>query len=320
MPNVSVVIPTYNSAHLLDDALQSVLEQTYKDFEIIVVDDGSTDNTAEVISKYDDKLRYFRVDNGGPAKARNYGISKSTGKYIAFLDADDKWLPTKLEKQMNMFEQNPEFGMVFTENSLFDARGIYKNSLGKDRLLKGNNLAQNIFLYSNIGTPTVMVRKDVFDAIGLFEESMVQAEDDNMWIRIAANYQVGFIDGSLVQVRDHSHRLTRTDKNLIEYVRNNITMLSSNYGDKVKKSIEKAVPRKLAKVEFDIGYSYFEKQEYKKARQAFIRSMSHSFYDFNILLYLIVAFAPDCLRRLVKFIKRKLFPSYRNKSTWIRYD
>jgi glycosyltransferase involved in cell wall biosynthesis len=134
MLNVSVVIPTYNSAHLLDDALQSVLEQTYKDFEIIVVDDGSTDNTSEVVSKYNDKLHYFRVDNRGPAKARNYGISKATGKYIAFLDADDKWLPTKLEKQVSMFEQNPEFGMVFTENSLFDAKGIYKNSLGKEKL------------------------------------------------------------------------------------------------------------------------------------------------------------------------------------------
>ena len=113
MPQVSVVIPTYKRAQFLDEVLQSAFNQTFKDFEVIVVNDGSTDQTKQLLEEYGDKIRYIFQENSGPAKSRNRGIKESLGKYIAFLDADDVWFPLKLEKQIRMFRECPELAMVF---------------------------------------------------------------------------------------------------------------------------------------------------------------------------------------------------------------
>jgi glycosyltransferase involved in cell wall biosynthesis len=168
MTEISVIIPVYNSSEYILEALDSVFAQSFKDFEVIVVDDGSTDDTRQKIQNYSHKIRYFYQENGGPSKARNLGIRESTGKYIAFLDADDVWLPSKLEKQIAEFKKNPDLGMVITENSLFDERGVYRATVGKSNYLMQGDLVTNIFLRSGVVTPTVMVRREVFDKIGFF--------------------------------------------------------------------------------------------------------------------------------------------------------
>jgi glycosyltransferase involved in cell wall biosynthesis len=157
-PLVSVIVPTYNYAEFIGEAIKSVLDQTIQDFEILVIDDGSTDNTKEVVLSFGDKVRYFYQSQQGPAKARNKGIVESKGEYIAFLDADDVWLPSKLEKQVNLFRSNPKLGMVVTDNFLFDDAGIYREYVNKKGYLITGDVVANIFINSGVVTPTVMVR------------------------------------------------------------------------------------------------------------------------------------------------------------------
>jgi glycosyltransferase involved in cell wall biosynthesis len=318
MPEVSVIIPVYNSSRFINEALESVFTQTFKDYEIILVDDGSTDNTRQIIEKYSDKLIYFRQENGGPAKARNFGIKKSRGKFIAFLDADDIWLPLKLERQIDAFKKNPELGMVATDNSLFDEKGVYRKSVGKkDYLLKGD-IVRNILIHSGVVTPTVMVRREVFDALGLFEEQLRIAEDDNMWIRISSHYDIDVIDEPLAKIRDHQFRTMRTSGNLAQYVEKNMQLLTSNYGDEVKRRVEPIIPRKLTEMYFNQGYSKLEKHEFKAARKYFITALGYDKWNWKCYFYILTSVIPVQIVNLLKFCKRRIFPAKYNQPRWTR--
>ncbi|HUL00885.1 MAG TPA: glycosyltransferase family A protein, partial [Nitrospirota bacterium] len=187
---ISVIIPTYNSDKYICEAIDSVLSQTCKDYEIIIIDDGSTDNTKNLIAENYPTVRYFYSKNKGVSSARNIGISIAQGEFIAFLDADDKWLPEKLEKQLALFENDHQVGMVFTENYYFDEHGLKEIKIFKRKLLMYGNIVRNIFLNSYVVTSTVMVRKSVFDDVGLFEEGLAIAEDDNMWMRICLKNRI----------------------------------------------------------------------------------------------------------------------------------
>lgn len=307
MPEVSVVIPTYNSAQFLGEALQSVSDQTFKDYEIIVVDDGSTDHTKQIIDKYNGKIRYIFQENGGPAKARNSGIKASSGKYIAFLDADDVWEPTKLEKQVRMFHRCPEVAMIFTENSCYSENGVYQNSMGKrERLMKGD-VAKNIFLRSGVVTPTVIVKKEIFNKIGVFEEELCMGEDDNMWVRIATDFKVSLIDEPLVKVRAHPRRVTGDKTRLLECVQTNIELLSQRYRG-VKEKIESVIPLKLSRVQFALGYDHFENYNFKEARKAFTRGIRYYIWNWENYPYFLLTLFPQKVVRRIKRLKRKISP------------
>lgn len=305
MLEVSVVIPTYNSAKFLDEALQSVFDQTFKDYEIIVVDDGSTDQTKQVIDRYGNKIRYLYQENGGPAKARNLGIRHSSGKYIAFLDADDVWLPLKLERQVCMFHQRPELAMVFTENLLFNESGVFQTSMGKRKRLMKGDVARNIFLHSEILTSSVIVRVEVFNKIGLFEEELQLAEDDNMWIRTAANFKIELIDEPLVKRRVHSQNITADRKRLFEAVQTNIQLLSQRYMG-IKERIEDVIPQKLSQVQFSLGYNHFENQELKEARKAFARGIRCYMWNWRNHVYFLLSLLPIKVMQGIKWLKRKI--------------
>ncbi|HBC47709.1 MAG TPA: hypothetical protein DEO84_02180 [candidate division Zixibacteria bacterium] len=307
-PLISVIIPTYNSAVYIEEALKSIFEQTYQDFEIIIVDDGSTDNTRQILRKYGERIQYIFQANGGPSSARNNGIRKARGKYIAFLDADDRWLPTKLQKQLSIFERNNTIGMVTTGACSFDEKGVFGYSTNKRATLMQGNIARNIFLHSNIGTPTVLVKKEVFDKIGLFEENIRQSEDDNMWIRIAANYDVELIDEALIQVRNHPSRMTLNRTELLESVQASIDLLKTKYGEKVRRSIESAVPIKLAHLQFAVGYGFYENGFYKEARKAFAKGAYYRFWYWKNPVYLLITFIPKSVIGLLRSLKRKLAP------------
>ena len=308
IPLVSVIIPTYNSADYIEEALESVFKQTFQDFEIIVIDDGSNDGTGEILKKYGDRVRYLFQDNSGPASARNKGIRIARGRYIAFLDADDIWLPTKLEKQIGLFYQCEHLGMVTTGVCSFDERGVFGFSTNKRKTLMHGDIARNIFLHSNVGTPTVMVRKEVFDNIGFFEENIRQAEDDNMWIRIAANYDIELIDETLIKVRNHPQRMTLNKSELLDSVQTNIQLLKTKYGETVRKKIEKTIPIKISKVQFAIGYGYYESGNYREARKAFLIGAYHRIWFWKNPLYFILTLIPSGLTTILKSIKRKLAP------------
>jgi glycosyltransferase involved in cell wall biosynthesis len=307
-PLVSVIIPTYNSADYIEEALESVFEQTFQDFEIIVIDDGSTDGTGEILKKYGERVKYLFQENGGPASARNRGIRIARGEYIAFLDADDLWVSTKLEKQVSLFHQRKHLGMVTTGACSFDEKGVFGYSTDKRKTLMVGDIARNIFLRSNIGTPTVMVRKEVFDSIGFFEENIRQAEDDNMWIRITAHYDVELIDEALIKIRNHPGRMTLNKSELLKSVQTSIQLLRTKYGDTVKKKIEKAVPIKISHVQFSIGYSHYENGNYREARKAFIKGAYHRIWTWKNPLFFMLTFIPPGLATYLKALRRKLAP------------
>jgi glycosyltransferase involved in cell wall biosynthesis len=211
MPEVSVIMPTYNRAHLVDRAIQSVLNQTFQDFEIIVINNYSKDNTIDVINSFNDKrikLINFR-NNGIIAKSRNQGLMKSAGDYIAFLDDDDIWEPEKLEKQIEVLRNAPEaVGAVYTGMILLDKQGrIIKKVIPKYR----GNIFYLLLTKSYIDSASALVvKKECFEHVGFFDESedLGVGDDWDMWIRIAQHYKFNFIPEVLVKIYFHGKNIT----------------------------------------------------------------------------------------------------------------
>jgi glycosyltransferase involved in cell wall biosynthesis len=199
-PLVSIVLPTYNRAHLLRRAIQSILNQTYQNFEIIVVDDCSSDNTEEVVKSFcDERIRYVRnKEHKGAPFSRNIGIRIACGEYIAFQDSDDEWLPKKLEKQMDVFKNSSrELGVVYTS--------FWRIGEGRRFRVPPSNFKLNevdiheILLETNfIGMPTAVVRKECFEKVGLFDETLPRLQEWDLWIRISRYYHFKHIDEPLV--------------------------------------------------------------------------------------------------------------------------
>ena len=206
-PVVSVIIPIYNCARYLPEAIDSVLAQTYRAFEIIVVDDGSTDNTQEVLAPYGDQIRVIRQANAGRGAARNAGILAARGDYIAFLDADDLWLPQKLEKQMALFGSRPEADWVYSDYRPFgqvSARvGSRLQMLESQPPPEGAILRRVLADWSITWTGTVLVRAECFGEIGLFDTSLPVAQDGDMWLRIASRFQAACANEVLALYRRH---------------------------------------------------------------------------------------------------------------------
>jgi glycosyltransferase involved in cell wall biosynthesis len=202
MTKVSVIVPAYNAMNYLPESLDSILAQTYLDFEVIIVNDGSTDNLSEWASELtDSRVKLISQENRGLAGARNTGLNHAQGEYIAYLDADDLWDATKLAKQIEMLEQNPEVGLVYTWIDRIEQNG---KSLGKRFK---SNLSGNIWkklLERNVISPSsAMIRRCCFDRVGLFDENLKSfVEDWDMWLRIAACYPIKVLPEPLLQYRE----------------------------------------------------------------------------------------------------------------------
>jgi len=210
-PTVSVIIPTYNRAHLIGKSIKSVLNQTYQDFEIIVIDDGSTDNTEETVKSFNNfKIRYIcHTNNQGVSVARNTGIRASRGKYIALLDSDDKWLPEKLDKQIKTFKSElPEVGVVYSNVLYIDESGKNMNKLGNPKKVEGY-IYEDLLGENYVGTSsTLLIKKECFNRVGLFDDLLKAQQDWDMWVRIAKYYRFALIKIPLVKYRFHSNRIS----------------------------------------------------------------------------------------------------------------
>ncbi|MBJ6727098.1 glycosyltransferase family 2 protein [Geomesophilobacter sediminis] len=205
---VSVIIPTHNRADLITEAIDSVLAQTYTDYEIIVVDDGSTDQTAEALGRYGDSVLYLYQSQMGPSAARNAGIKRAKGDLIAFLDSDDMWLPEKLSAQVAAMEANPSVGLVATGYATISAGEAKKD----EQVLSGAEVSEvRSCHYKNyFATSTVMVRADCLKKVGRFDESLHFAEDWDLWLRILQAYDFTYIGRVLTRYRKHLLNITQT--------------------------------------------------------------------------------------------------------------
>ena len=203
MPSVSVVIPTYNRVHLLERALDSVLRQTLAADEIIVVDDGSTDNTASTLKSFHPEVKLIQQDNLGVSAARNTGISAARHDWIALLDSDDVWHENKLERQITALNNAPEY-LICHSDEIWIRNGVRVNQMNKHKKA-GGHIFQHCLPLCAISPSAVMIHRSLFDEIGLFDENLPACEDYELWLRICSRYPVLFIDEALITKHGGHH-------------------------------------------------------------------------------------------------------------------
>jgi len=243
---ISVIIPTYNRQATLERAIVSVLEQTYLNRELIVIDDGSTDDTQRIIDKYQNKIRYFSKLHGGVSAARNLGLEKSEGAWVAFLDSDDYWLPTKLERQMQFLQEHPEILVLQTEEKWI-RRGVVVNPMLKHRKYGGW-----IFPYCLplciVSPSATIIHQRVINAVGVFDESLPVCEDYDLWLRVALKYQIGLLNEKLiVKTGGHSDQLSRKYWGMDRYrVRALEKILAEEMSDAYRQLVLNEIVRKLS--------------------------------------------------------------------------
>lgn len=268
MPRVSVVIPTFNCATYLPSAIDSVLNQSFNDFEILVVDDGSTDGTIDRLRQYAKHIHYVYQENAGASAARNRALSLSTGEYIAYLDADDVWYPTKLERQIAFLDMNKEYGLVHSDVSVIDEQDeiIHRqfNSETARSVPQGSCMLE-LLQHSHIQTLTVVERRDCFQKVGGFDDRIPIAQDYLHWIMIALEgWKFGYIKEPLGKYRWRRGSLMAGRRRLLEdYERIyaillNETTLGSRYGKQAIEIVEKriiSVQRDLARVHYAEGHN-----------------------------------------------------------------
>ncbi|MEW5805860.1 MAG: glycosyltransferase [Acidobacteriota bacterium] len=208
MPKVSVIIPTYNRAHYITQALESVFAQTFRDFEVVVVDDGSTDNTKEALSTYMESIRYIRQENRGEAAARNSGIRASTGEWVAFLDSDDMWEPQTLETLIEASRVNPDAGLIAMRARAIRSDGSRTNrTFGKKKV--DLSFTTKSLLWGESGAIMMpMVRRHLFEKVGGFDESIPSAADCDMWLRLSFHTRMVGVPEPLLLCRIHGENVS----------------------------------------------------------------------------------------------------------------
>ena len=276
-PTVSVVIPTYNRANFLPATIQSVLDQTFSDFEILVIDDGSTDNTDQIVRQIsDDRVIYIRQSHSGlPAVGRNKALAHARGRYIAFLDSDDLWLPQKLARQVKYMDSHPNIAMTYTNAYAFtnDPDKFNPTSILSARQGMSGYIFEELYGNPVILNLTVMIRSDVVSQVGMFDENpqLKANEDYEYWVRIAFRYQISYIDESLALYRQHPAGISKaavaTNRAKIFL----IEKLDNLYPEFVSKHPAR---RRywLAQVHYSLGRSLLRINAVVQARRHFVQS------------------------------------------------
>jgi len=234
-PLVSVIIPTYNRSVLLMKTIDSVLNQTYNNIEIIVVDDGSQEDLTENLNNIK-KLKYYRIPNsGGPSKPRNLGIKKSNGKYIAFIDDDDLWVNNKIEIQVNKLEKNKEFGLAHNYCSVIDEFGKEKDEIiGKSGSIKikHGDVVERMIGNWTLMTSSVLLRKELVDKVGFFNCEMPPAgEDVEYWSRCSFHSKFYYLDKPLVLYRKHTSNISKYNVNYVDLPLHLYNVIKQNFNN-----------------------------------------------------------------------------------------
>src|SRR5262249_55296590 len=265
MPQVSVIIPTHNRADFLRGAIASVLDQSFQDFEIIVVDDASNDNTSEVVASFnDERINLVRHEtNKGGSAARNTGILASKCDYIAFLDDDDEWLPEKLAKQMDILLASPqEVGCVYTGYVEVD-RATGKVT-GQRIPTKRGNLSKELLVKNCVGgASSVLLKRDCLKKVGLFDESLPRSQDSDMWFRIANEFLFEYIQAPLFKYYLHENRIST-----------NLEAISAGLEIFARKYKNFPVSKKgYSDTYVDLGIMYCLAGDIKKGRKALFKAL-----------------------------------------------
>jgi len=232
MPFFSVIIPTYNRYKCLKRAIDSVLNQTFQDYELIIIDDGSTDETHLIESEYGRRLIYRKQGNAGVSRARNNGILVSSSQYISFLDSDDIWLPHKLESQYNYIKKNPDI-LIHQTDEIWIRDGQRVNPRLKHKKKEGDIFIDSLNLCL-ISPSSVVIHRDIFDRRGFFDENLPVCEDYDLWLRITWKEPVGLIPEQLiVKYGGHGDQLSKNYWGMDRYRVYSILKLLHNHGSEL---------------------------------------------------------------------------------------
>lgn len=265
-PSASVVIPTYNRLELLKETVASVRAQTFGDFEIIVIDDGSQDDTWEWLQAQAD-IRAFRQTNQGIAAARNAGVVRARAAWIALLDHDDVWLPEKLRIQMHFIGKNPHVALVAARHVRMGRR--VRNPI-KPRWIYGD-LFQDVFSKSFIHTSSVVVRKDALESIGGFDPIYRFADEFDVWLKVAKNYEIAYLNTPLVLIRLYE---SNTSHDRLGLRKETQDILMKHYDpDRIS---ERLFRRTLSDHDISYGRAYVKADEIQKALECFWSSVTRT--------------------------------------------
>jgi len=274
-PTISVVIPTYNYGCFICDAVDSTLRQTLPAAEVIVVDDGSTDDTGERLKSFGARVRYVRQENGGISVARNTGIKLSRGDWIALLDSDDIWHPQKLERQWSVLQRRPDVGAISVDfrwfwNPLDIAVELERKYSGEARV-ESISQWKFVFGYHFSGGSGALINRACFDRVGLFDETLRAAEDLEMWVRLTNRYRLLRIRDPLVYMRVHANSLSTQSVVMEKNHRDAIETLFANQPRLRGHAIWKRIA--LARMHRNLASLHMDAREWRNA----LRSLRRSF-------------------------------------------
>jgi len=326
---VSVIIPTYNRSSDCKIAVESVLSQTYGDVEVLVVDDGSVDDTREVISGLDERVRYICQPNAGVSAARNTGLEAASGEYIAFLDSDDAWLPWKLEAQLSVLRSFPEAGMVWTDMKAVDDKGaiLYESYLKRmysayayfdrekhfrttrpipeawagcpagfrENMCYAGNIFPWMFMGNLVHTSTVLLRRERQQKVGLFDTTLLTSgEDYDYHFRTCRYGEVAYLDAPSILYRIGASDQLTEKKYMVWIARNNlktITRMLAAAGNEI------TLPRKMVREHLASSYAWLGFEVFCKnqpeARSCFLNSLRYAPFQPKVAVHLMLALLPS---------------------------
>jgi len=317
---VSVVIPSYNHGEFVGTCIDSILAQTYRSLEVIVIDDGSTDDTRERMKKYGDRIRYVYHDNRGRGATRNRGIELAKGEWIAFVDADDIWRRDKLEKQMAAIEKHPEIDLIVTDCCQFDGDKIVQARFF-DKMERIHTAPRktdgNLHIFTEMLFPlmirenfiiqsSVLMRKSCFDKVGLYDNSLKRCQDRDLWMRLSRHFTFALIDEVLTDQRKHSLADGAGFAQPIEY---RIKMFEKALARNTEWEIryEKELRLEMAKTHYELGYFYYSHENnIVRYRKHLVAAIANGYRSPRMYLQYLSAFIPRSVHSLLKVLKNRL--------------
>lgn len=309
-----MIIPVYNGEKYIEEALESVFAQTFQDFEVIVINDGSTDGTEQRLAKYFPRIRYLLQDNQGQSASRKVGLELAEGLLIAFLDADDAWLPKKLERQVEFAQTHPEYGIVTTDQLSFRDNEVVCPSYKTIFKITNGFILERILFGHWISTSAALIRRECFDKVVFYSSEPPEfAEDWMMWMQIAAYYPIYFIDEVLVRRRLHAGNVSyQKEEAQFQCLLRNLEILR----EKIPRL--KARPRVIDEAAFRIcfsrGVTDLRAVELPRARERLQRAVSYKPHAIKAWAALCATYIPaGVLYGLKKVMGRRKPPSAASK-------
>lgn len=300
---VSAVVSVYNGAAFISTALESIFSQSHPVDEIIVVDDGSTDELEPALRPFAHDITFIRQHNQGVSVARNVGIEVATGAWIALLDHDDQWLPHKQERLLAVIRDRENVAVVYSDMEVFG--DICRSSRFAGRPTPRGKIFRDLLFSDPIGPSASIIRRDAINQVGGFDPTLRNCQDLDLYLRLAARWDIEYVPEVLARYRCHEHNLSKNQQTALENLYK-ILKNAREYSPQEYDVVWPQVRHQLAEISFELGRTALENEDAASARRWFLRSMRHFDHSLRAASYCAVSCLPNNLRRHIRHIKRAL--------------